>query len=299
MSVVWLALNGLGCCIVVAITVFLQSLSFILLFWNGVLFRQAMGICNSFWLFATSFFLHDKGFVITGDEIDFDCALVVGNHQVDIDWWYLWKLAQMNRRNQDLKITLKDSLIYLPGVGFGGWLFDFLFLSRKWEKDEPKMVKKFEEWNKQQLRLFFLFFPEGTTINKKAIETSHKYASENNRPKLDLLLLPRTTGLKKALDTLENLTTVYDITIAYPSYSGEVPTFEDGYSRHIDTGIPCFKNVLEGDAPQDKVHIHVEKHDISKVREGNFTEWLDAQWVKKEKRLRQFIEKKTLLLDNE
>jgi len=216
-----------------------------------------------------------------------------------IDWWYIWKLSGDQRRNEDLKITLKDELFYIPVLGVGIWLFDFLFLTRKWEKDEAIMTKKFRQWTEQQLRLLFLIFPEGTTVNTKALETSKKYATAQNRPQLDLLLLPRVTGFNKALTSLENVTTIYDLTIAYPTYSGEIPSYEDGYTRHIDTGIPSFKSNCAAEQPSDKVHIHINKIDVTKAREADVTEFLDTIWVKKEQRLRQFINKKTLLLDDE
>jgi len=296
--VLWVVLNGVGLATVTLVTLIFQCLFFALFFWNHVLYNQAMAFLNSFALTASSLFIRDKGFVLTGDAIDFECAIVIANHQMDIDLWYIAKLAQTAHRNQDVKLTLRNNLLYIPPFGLNFWFFDYLFISDKFANDEAGMTKKFSAWTKEQQRLFYVLLPEGKTVNTQAVELSQSYATGKNRPKLDLLLLPRTKGLKKAIDCLENVTHIYDLTIAYPTYTGEVPTVNDGHSRKRDVGIPSLYTALGADTPTDKIHIHVAKYEVEKVKE-NLTEFLDQAWLKKEKRLHQFMDQKTLLLDKE
>jgi len=77
--------------------------------------------------------------------------------------------------------------------------------------------------------------------------------------------------------------------MCYPSYSGEVSTLEEEYTRKIDTDVPSFRTVLYGKIP-DKVHFHVTRYDVKEALESeNFVSWLDNVWVRKEALMNHFI----------
>lgn len=81
---------------------------------------------------------------------------------------------------------------------------------------------------------------------------------------------------------------IYDMTIAFPSYSGEVPTFAMGYSRNIDTEVPSMSDLLAGKGPS-RVSIHSKKYSYDQATE-NLESFLDARWKEKEARLNHFIQ---------
>lgn len=81
---------------------------------------------------------------------------------------------------------------------------------------------------------------------------------------------------------------IYDMTIAFPSYSGEVPTFAMGYGRNIDTEVPSMSDLLAGKGPSS-VSIHSKKYSYDQASE-NLEAFLDARWTEKEARLNHFIQ---------
>lgn len=81
---------------------------------------------------------------------------------------------------------------------------------------------------------------------------------------------------------------IYDMTIAFPSYSGEVPTFAMGYGRNIDTEVPSMSDLLAGKEPAT-VSIYSKKYTYDQATE-NLEAFLDSRWVEKEERLNHFIQ---------
>lgn len=109
-----------------------------------------------------------------------------------------------------------------------------------------------------------------------------------NRPKFERVLLPRTSGLQIILDAVADVKPdIYDLTIAFPTYSGEVPTFEMGYGRKTDTRVPSMKSLLAGQGPPH-VAIHAKKYAYDDAMQG-LEQFLDERWQEKEERLNYFI----------
>ena len=64
--------------------------------------------------------------------------------------------------------------------------------------------------------MWLLIFPEGTNLSKRSTAISNKRARERNLPRSDLVLLPRTRGLRACLERLANsVDWLYDCTMAY------------------------------------------------------------------------------------
>lgn len=103
------------------------------------------------------------------------------------------------------------------------------------------------------------------------------------------MLLPRTSGLQIIMDAVKDAKPdIYDLTIAFPSYSGEVPTYDMGYDRKTDTDVPSMKSLLAGKGPES-VSIHGQKFAFDDVT-GDLQEFLDTRWTEKEARMNYFIE---------
>lgn len=110
-----------------------------------------------------------------------------------------------------------------------------------------------------------------------------------DRPKFERVLLPRTSGLQIILDAVDGVKPdIYDMTIAFPTYSGEVPTFDMGYSRKTDTGVPSMKSLLAGQGPAH-VAIHSKKFAFDDATQ-DLEAFLDARWREKEARMNHFID---------
>jgi len=259
--------------------------------WNRSLHTRYQTKLQSLFVHLSEKTVSNPEIVVTGDPVDQgDTAIILCNHQIDVDWWYVWAFAKKYNKHGNLKIALKKELFYIPIFGWGIYLFDFLFLSRKWEKDEMVLKQKVKAWCADGKPFWYLIFPEGTTIQAVALKKSQQFAKEQNRPHFDLLLLPRTKGLQSSLETLgPRVNTVYDLTMGYEGYSGEIPSLEQMYTRNIDKDIPSFRTLISGVAPE-KVHFHVTKYNAKEALESeDFTAWIDNVFVKKQELLRYFI----------
>lgn len=121
---------------------------------------------------------------------------------------------------------MKDSLKWLPTIGWTNWLQGSLYLKRDWARDRGVILQKLKDMETGAFpRPFFVgVYPEGTRITPKKHEASIKFARERGLPELQNVLLPRTKGfvfLKEHLPT--SISCVYDVTVAYeggPAYLG-------------------------------------------------------------------------------
>ncbi len=134
------------------------------------------------------------------------------------DWLYLWWIAYTNEMHGHIYIILKESLKNLPILGRAGQLFNFIYLSRKWEKeaDSSYFKEKIRKLNKPFMPMWLLIFPEGTNLSANTRETSKKWAVKNGYADLKHQVLPRSMGLRLCLQELRHTTEwLYDCTIAY------------------------------------------------------------------------------------
>lgn len=182
-------------------------------------------------------------------------SIVIGNHQIYIDWLFLWWIAYTSRLSDSIYIVMKD-LSKLPLLGYGMTNFNFLFLSRKWEKDKVKLTNQLLEidanarglgpacgeshvsatnirdgdapetssvfhWPKghrssNMLPYQVILYPEGTVILPHTRERLAKFCQDRGLPVLKHVLLPRIRGLFLALRKLRNtVEVVYDVTCGY------------------------------------------------------------------------------------
>ena len=113
-------------------------------------------------------------------------------------------------------IVLKESLKRLPILGWGMRFAQFIFLKRNWEQDKSRMAQHFQKLNKIDLPMWLLIFPEGTNLAESTRECSAKWAQKNGIDDLQHTLIPRSTGLRFALQQMrQTVKYVYDCTIAY------------------------------------------------------------------------------------
>ncbi|KAL5704875.1 1-acylglycerol-3-phosphate O-acyltransferase [Ranunculus cassubicifolius] len=199
-------------------------------------------------------------------------ALLIANHRTEVDWMYLWDLALRKGRLGAIKYILKSSLMKLPIFGWGFHILDFISVERKWEVDEKNMNQMLSTFTDPQDPLWLALFPEGTDFSEQKCLQSQNYATENDLPVLQNVLLPKTKGFFACLEVLRNsLDAVYDVTIAYKH---RLPTFLD--------------NVFGVDPSE--VHIHVRRIAVNEIptNEDDAGTWLIQAYEVKDKLLSDF-----------
>lgn len=178
-------------------------------------------------------------------------AVWISNHQLYLDWLFLWFITYSARFADSVSIVLKANLAKLPILGPGMENFRFLFLLRRWETDKILLTNTLLEIDADARGLgpssgmrcvsstnsttpgivswpegtatpnkiwpYHLFiFPEGTVLSPHTRERSNKFVDSMGRPKLRHVLLPRVRGIFLMLRLLRNtVEVVYDVTTAY------------------------------------------------------------------------------------
>lgn len=173
-------------------------------------------------------------------------------------------------------IVLKESLKRIPVIGWGMQFSQFIFLKRNWEKDKPRLATHLQKFNKPNLPMWLVMFPEGTNLADSTRERSKQWAQKNGIDDMKHQLLPRSTGLQFCLQQLRNTTEwVYDCTIAYEG----VPRGE--FAQDIYT----VKASYFGGRPPKSVNMYWRRFAISSIPlddSRTFEHWLRARWTEKD-----------------
>lgn len=260
---------------------------------NTGVHRRAMGWIQSVWVGVTSACFPTTQLDITG-ELPSDPTrpvIIIANHQVDADWWYIWQAARHHESAGNIKIVLKEQLKFVPIIGWGMRLFEFLFLKRSIDHDAKHIKAYMDSLIDDDFPFWLVIFPEGTTIHTEYVTKSRAFAEKTNRPKFNHVVLPRTAGLQVILDAVEKVQPdIYDLTLAFPSYSGEIPTFDMGYDRKIDTQVPSMKSLLAG-KKTGPISIHSRRFSYADAKK-DLQGFLDTRWAEKDVRMAHFIKHK-------
>ncbi|KAK6542256.1 hypothetical protein TWF694_006218 [Orbilia ellipsospora] len=233
-------------------------------------------------------------------ECDFPERMVfIANHQLYSDWLYIWWIAYSARMHGAIYIILKESLKWVPIVGWGMQFYGFIFLARKWDTDKKRFQHRLQKLAAKdrkpadRLPMWLLIFPEGTNMCPNARAASQKYADKIGIKNLDHVLLPRVTGLQYCLQQLdESVEWVYDCTMAYEG----IP--RDKYGQDIFT---LRAQYLQGRPPKS-VNLHFRRFRVSEIPYNDtaeFEKWMRARWTEKDQMMETYMQTGRLPGDEE
>ncbi|MEW6265398.1 MAG: acyltransferase [Thermodesulfobacteriota bacterium] len=197
--------------------------------------------------------------------------LVIANHQSWLDIVVLQKI--FHGRIPFLKFFLKKELIWVPLLGQAWWALDFPFMkrySRAYLEKHPERRGRDLETTRRACDKFkhipvtVMNFVEGTRFTlKKARRQGSPYAH---------LLKPKAAGVAYILGALgDNLSSILNVTIAYPGPVGSLWDFMCGRIREIKVrveAIPITPDLI-GDYARDL--------DFQR----RFQHWLNQVWAGK------------------
>lgn len=221
-------------------------------------------------------------------------VVMMPNHQIYADWWYIWTLAYSMRAHADVLIILKDSLKWIPFVGWGMQFFRFIFLARSWAHDKQALTSNLARLartaTETRLPFLLLLFPEGTLVSDQTRPLSAAFAAKSGIEDMRHVLLPRATGLLFCLRALAPHMPelkLLDVTLAYPG----IP--RGGYGQAYYT----LRSIFVQGVPPPRVHVHLRLYDVAKdvpigtprgAEEANdaerkvFEQWLLTRWREKD-----------------
>jgi 1-acyl-sn-glycerol-3-phosphate acyltransferase len=172
--------------------------------------------------------------------------------------------------------------------------FEFIFLSRKWDIDRPRIISSLESAKKDGCPMWLLLFPEGTVITQNTRSIADAFAKKSDIVfNAKHVILPRSTGLFHILRCLEEKSEyLYDFTIGYSGLKSTSIPFDE---------YPIDKVFFEGAGP-DAIHIHVDRFKLSEIPglslskydplekpNSAFEEWLRARFLEKDQLLEEFF----------
>ncbi|EPS39622.1 hypothetical protein H072_6578 [Dactylellina haptotyla CBS 200.50] len=233
-------------------------------------------------------------------ECDFPERMVfIANHQLYSDWLYIWWIAYSARMHGAIYIILKESLKWVPIVGWGMQFYGFIFLARKWDKDQKRFQHRLQLLAAKDRKpaerppMWLLIFPEGTNMCSNARASSKKFADKMGIKDHEHVLLPRITGLQYCLKQLdESVEWLYDCTMAYEG----IP--RDKYGQDIFT---LRAQYLQGRLPKS-VNLHFRRFRISEIPYNDtaeFEQWMRARWIEKDQMMETYMQTGRLPGDDE
>lgn len=214
-----------------------------------------------------------------------DKAVLISNHQLYVDWIYMWWIAFTAKTHGGIFIILKASLKWVPIWGWGMQFFRFIFLSRKWANDEKVLENGLQViQNDKQWPTWLILFPEGTTMSKDGVSKTQVYGKKMDLEIPKHVMLPRSRGLRYSLLGLKGskMEYLYDATIHY----GGVPPGQYGEDYYTLKAM-----FLKGQYPKH-LNIYWRRWAISEIPyedEKEFEKWIQDRWYEKDELMDKFI----------
>lgn len=208
-----------------------------------------------------------------------DIAILLGNHAPGIDFITGIIVSSLGGGpgSGRMMTLMKQSLRFVPTIGFMHYFQGSLFLARNWEKDQRAIVAKLDSMNNGEFpRPFWIgVYPEGTRITPEKRVQSQEFAQKRGLPLLEHVLLPRTKGFTFLMSKIgPTLTAIYDATCAY-SKSALLLTDILMYGRFRCEG--CYIDLHRTDA-KTVSNLPVEEQE----------QWIMKQWQRKDALLQMF-----------
>ncbi|EMC97325.1 hypothetical protein BAUCODRAFT_68107 [Baudoinia panamericana UAMH 10762] len=227
-------------------------------------------------------------------------VVLMANHQIYTDWLYMWWIGYTNSppMHGHIYIILKESLKWAPIIGPAMQFYGFIFMARKWSKDQERMRYRLRKLSTSKHSgpksgalkgasldpMWLLIFPEGTNVSANTRNGSKKYSEKMGIPDMKHQLLPRSTGLQFCLqecaDTVEYL---YDCTIGYEGIPHGL------YGQDVFT----LRSVYFQGRPPKSVNMHWRRFKIADLPVNDhdaMSQWVLDRWREKDELLEHFYQ---------
>ncbi|WFD44077.1 hypothetical protein MPSI1_002742 [Malassezia psittaci] len=159
---------------------------------------------------------------------------------------------------------MKESLRRIPVLGYYMGVLQFFFLSRNWENDQARLKSTLQSiLQTGPSKLALLLYPEGTNISRNTIRKSHQYSASHNKPMLQNVLLPHSTGLYFCTKTIQSKLPNTYILPALTSSHADCPPLRN----------PVADDLGNTPGPSEK---------------QAFEDWLIQRWERKDALIRRF-----------
>ena len=109
--------------------------------------------------------------VFTGDPIpDGENTVLLCNHQSMADIPFVFFLAKRAGRIGDMKWYVKDILKWVPGIGWGMFFLDCIFVKRSWHKDKASIERTFRTLTNDKVPAMVVCFMKGHAAHRQSFD---------------------------------------------------------------------------------------------------------------------------------
>ncbi|XP_043813558.1 1-acyl-sn-glycerol-3-phosphate acyltransferase 3 isoform X3 [Manihot esculenta] len=214
----------------------------------------------------------------TFEQMGKEHALVICNHRSDIDWLVGWILAQRSGCLGSTLAVMKKQAKMLPIIGWSMWFSDYLFLERRWAKDETTLKSGFKRLADFPIPFWLALFVEGTRFTEAKLQAAQEFAASRGLPVPRNVLLPRTKGFISAVaHTRSFIPAIYDCTVAVPK----------------NQPAPTMLRIFRGQS--SVIVLQIKRHSMQElpVTAGGISQWCKDVFVTKDAMLEKFFTKET------
>uniref|UniRef100_A0A1I8AQQ2 PlsC domain-containing protein n=1 Tax=Steinernema glaseri TaxID=37863 RepID=A0A1I8AQQ2_9BILA len=221
-----------------------------------------------------------------------ETALVICNHQSDVDWAIIDMLAlrQSPEGGENLvRFMVKHAISFVPLFGWYVYQHGYIYVRRFGKYRKEPVERQLNYLGSMGEPFWLALFPEGTRFTKKrpdAIKKSDEICERIGVPKLNNVLVPRPGAFFNAFEGLMKngaLEAVYDVTIGYGQ------TRQEG--RHGRA--PNMFEFVCGNPTYQNVHVHVRRFTSSEIPADaeHQKQWLVQRYQEKDKMLDEYYSK--------
>ncbi|XP_078698805.1 1-acyl-sn-glycerol-3-phosphate acyltransferase delta-like isoform X2 [Branchiostoma floridae x Branchiostoma belcheri] len=197
-------------------------------------------------------------------------AVLLMNHKYETDMISGWTVCERFGCLGTSRALIKESVKYLPVVGWSMFFIEFLFLKRDYEEDKRTIVKQLKELRNYPDYFWLLLFCEGTRFTAEKHQKSMEVARNKGVPELKHHLLPRTRGfLLCAQGIREYIPAFYDVEIHFPNGSPE-PTLMGllkGEAQHAHIYV---RRIPTEEVPEEESACAEYCHELYRIKDKNF-----------------------------
>lgn len=150
-------------------------------------------------------------------------AVCLMNHRYEIDYLSLVVLSDKFGVSGNLKACIKDTVKYVPIVGWCLYLVEYVFLTRSFINDENTIKNQIHEIADNPLPVWLIFYPEGTRITSHRHYQSRLFEKERGLRPLRYHLQPRTKGFLAGIPAVKSrFAAIYDTELYIEDCGGNV-----------------------------------------------------------------------------
>jgi lysophosphatidic acid acyltransferase/lysophosphatidylinositol acyltransferase len=221
-------------------------------------------------------FSSDKDLKYFGKE----AAILIPNHRYSLDFLTTVMIPDQFDALGLLKAMQKNSIKFMPIIGWNFWFTENIFLARKASTDILKIENGINQLVSAKTPFWMTLYAEGSRFTVDKHRASEEIAKEKKYKSLKHHLQPRPTGfvtiIKKLRENKDQKVMLYDMTIQ--QQRNENKTMAELLSL----------------SPVEFT-VYIKRIEVDQVPEGEEAEWLRELYQKKDKRFEQLLQGNELL----